>query len=87
MASVDQLATGSRPRSVGVDLELVRLFCVADLDVDDRGKPFFAPGAFASGVSVIVSRADGDRRVAGFGDSMLHPGWPPVWEKIINAED
>ncbi|MET8848488.1 hypothetical protein [Amycolatopsis sp. NPDC004625] len=87
VASLDQLGTGSRPRPIGVDLELVRLFVMADLDVDDRGKPFFAAGASATCVSVIVSGADGGRRVAGFFDSLFRPGWPPAQERIVNPED
>jgi hypothetical protein len=87
VASLDQLGTGSRLRPIGVDLELVRLFLIADLDVDDRGNNFLAPGASAKGVSVIVSSAEGEREIAGVGDSLLHPGWPPVWEQIINPED
>lgn len=84
---MDQLGTGSRPRPIGVDLELVRLFHLADLDVDDRGQHVLMPGASARAVSVFVSGSDGSRRVAGVGDWLLRPGWPPVHERIISPED
>lgn len=84
---LDQLGTGSRPRLIDVDLELVHLFYLPDLDVDDRGQRVFKPGAFARSVSVVVAGSDGSRRVAGFGEHLLRPGWPPVHERIIGPAD
>jgi hypothetical protein len=40
---ISQLGPGTRPRPLGPDLELVRLFYLPDLDKDDAGNYVFAP--------------------------------------------
>lgn len=83
----DLLGAGTRPRPVGPNLELVRLFYLPDLDRDRDGNYVFAPGATARAVSVLVERTDSAWAVAGVGDGILHPGWPPTYETLVAPED
>ncbi len=79
---------GSRPRLLGPDLELVRLLHKADLSVDASGYHQFLPGAFARSVSVLVTSVKGgDWKVAGIGDHLLRPGWPPTHEQVVRTAD
>jgi hypothetical protein len=85
--STDQLGIASRPRPVGPDLELMRLFYLPDLDVDSNGNYSFAPGASARTANVILLRDGQAWVVAGVGDHLLRPGWPPVLERVVQPED
>jgi hypothetical protein len=83
----DQLGPGMRPRPMGPDLELVRLFYLPDLDRDDAGNYVFAPEALARVASVLLRRTAPGWAVAGVGDGILHPGWPPTYERLVQAND
>ncbi|MFE0203931.1 hypothetical protein [Streptomyces sp. NPDC058985] len=85
--STDQLGIASRPRPVGPDMELMRLFHLPDLDVDGSGNYSLAPGASARTANVILRRDGQAWAVAGVGDYLLHPGWPPVLERVVQPED
>ena len=84
---VSQLGPGTRPRPMGLDLELVRLFYLPDLDHDDDGNYVFAAGAAARAVSVLVERRDPGWAVAGIGEHLMRPGWPPAYERVVQSGD
>lgn len=78
---------GTRPRPIGPDLELVRFFPVDELDQDEAGQYYFAPGARAHTLSVILRHRESGWLVAGIGDHLGHPGWPPRFERVVLPED
>jgi hypothetical protein len=84
---VDQFGPGLRPRLMGPGLEVVRLFYLPDLDKDEAGNYVFAAGATARGAAVWVEREAEGWAVAGVGDGILQPGWPPIYERILRPED
>jgi len=84
---ISEIAPGTRPRLVGPDLELVRLFYLPDLERDDAGNYVFAAGATARALSVLVNRTAAGWAVAGVGEGLLRPGWPPTFERIVQAND
>lgn len=65
----------------------MRLFYLPDLDRDDHGNYVFAPGATARAVSVLVERTDSGWAVAGVGEWLLRPGWPPTYERVAQNDD
>src|SRR6185295_8832934 len=84
---VNQIGPGLRPRLIGPDLELVRLFYLPDLSVNEAGEYTLLSGASARCVPIIALRTRNGWRVAGLGVGYLRPGWPPHWEKVISPED
>jgi hypothetical protein len=84
---IGQIGPGARPRPIGPDLELVRLFYLPDLDRDDHGNYVFASGATAGAASVLVERAGSGWAVAGVGEWLLRPGWPPTHERVAQSDD
>jgi hypothetical protein len=84
---ISEIAPGTRPRPVGPDLELVRLFYLPDLERDNTGNYVFAAGAIARALSILVTRTAAGWAVAGVGDGLLRPGWPPTYERIVQADD
>lgn len=82
-----RLGPGARPRPIGPDLELVRLFYLPDLHQDDAGTYSFLPGATARNASVLVHRQEAGWAVAGVGHHLIHPGWPPTFEQVADTED
>ena len=84
---ISEIAPGTRPRPVGADLELVRLFYLPDLERDDAGNYVFAAGASARVLSILVNRAAAGWAVAGVGEGLLRTGWPPAYERIVQADD
>jgi hypothetical protein len=82
-----KIGPGTRPRPISPDLELVRLFYLPDLERGDAGNYVFAAGATARALSVLVNRTESGWAVAGTGEGFLHPGWPPVYERIVQADD
>jgi len=81
------LRIGSRPRLIAPELELVRLFPVDELDQDATGQYYFAPGASAVTLSVILRHRGAAWLVAGMGDSIGYPGWPPRFERVVQPDD
>ena len=73
----DDLGVGARPKPVGPELELVRVFHTAGLAVNGVGHHYLTPGSAARAIGVIVARTDDGWEVAGLGDHLLRPGWPP----------
>jgi hypothetical protein len=84
---VDQMGPGLRPRPIGANLELVRVFYLPDLGRDQQGNYVFAAGATARAATVLVERHGPDWAVAGVGEGLLRPGWPPAYERIVQAGD
>lgn len=82
-----KLGPGLRPRPMGPDLEVVRLFYLPDLDKDDAGNYTFAAEATVRTASVWVQRSGSWWAIAGVGDGLLRPGWPPNYESILRPED
>jgi hypothetical protein len=82
-----ELGAGVRPRPMGVDLMLVRLMPLDELAVDENGMRVFAPGQMVLGLSLLMRRVDAEWQVAGVGDGLLRPGWPPVFERIVDPAD
>jgi hypothetical protein len=83
----DQLVPGLHPRAMGMDLEVVRLFYLPDLDRDKVGDYIFAAGAVARSAPVWVRQTAPGWAVAGIGEGLLHPGWPPTYERMLRPED
>lgn len=82
------LAMGSRPRPIGPDLELVRLWHLDDVTEHPDGSFTLDPGNSARSVNVLVEGASRETwRVAGVGDSILRPGWPPQLQRMIDPGD
>lgn len=84
---VELLQPGARPRPMGPDLELIRLLYLPDMQMDSSGNLGFAPGTWARGVSVLVQRAGAQWEIAGIGDGILRPGWPPTYDAFIKPAD
>lgn len=78
----DDLGVGARPRPIGPGLELVRLFHTTGLSVNGVGHHYLTPGESARAIGVIVARTDDGWEVAGLGNNLLRPGWPPTRVKI-----
>ena len=83
----NELGPGTRPRPVALDLELVRLFHLPDLEKDDTGNYVFGAGDFARALSILVNRTAAEWAVAGVGEQLLRPGWPPTWERVVQTDD
>lgn len=81
------LEIGMRPRLVGADLELVWFFPLDELVRDEAGQHWFPPGAWAITLSVIMRRRESRWLVAGLGDFLGHPGWPPQFERVVQPDD
>lgn len=84
---VDDLGVGTRPRPVGPDTELVRLFYLPDLDRDPDGNYSFGDGASARSANVLLRRLPEAWTVVGIGEGLLHPGWPPTPERLVQPQD
>lgn len=85
---IDDLGVGSKPRPIGVGLELVRLFRTAGLlQAGGRGIYALAPGSGAQGWDVIVSGEAGTWLVEGVNSHLLRPGWPPTLERVAGPAD
>lgn len=69
--------TGQTPRPVPPDLELVVLFDLDGLPVDDRDLHYLPPGEGRPCVTVGVRYVDGTYRVRTAGAGLYEPGWPP----------
>jgi hypothetical protein len=83
----EDLAPGSRPRPIAPEIELVRLFRLQDLDRDETGQYYFAPDAQAMALTVIVRQRESGWLVAGIGEYLYYPGWPPRSERVALPED
>jgi hypothetical protein len=83
----ERLGIGVRPRPIALDLELVRLFPLAELDRDESGQYYFAAGAQAINLSIILRHRESVWLAAGMGEYLYHPGWPPQPEKVVVSED
>lgn len=62
--------------------EVVRLYVLEDLAVDERGERYLPPETSARALTLIVTAEEyGSWRMAGIG-AVLSPGWPPtvLWQ-------
>jgi hypothetical protein len=84
---MDELGSGSRPRPIGPDTEVVRFFHLADLDRDEDGEYVWPSGASARTISVIVQHTSTGWAVAGMNDHLRRPGWPPTFEQVAGPDD
>jgi hypothetical protein len=84
---LENLGIAMRPRLIGADLELVRLLPLDELDRDEDGQYYFAPGAQVIGLSVILRHREPRWLVAGIGEFLYHPGWPPRFERVVRSDD
>lgn len=82
-----ELAPGTRPRPMAPGLELIRLFPVDLLPRDAEGQPFFAAGQVVMSLSLITSHGQAGWVVAGIGEGVLRPGWPPEYQFLVRPED
>jgi hypothetical protein len=78
---------GTRTRPIAPEFELVRLFPVDELNQDEAGQYYFAPGAVAHTLSVVLRHRESTWLVAGIGDFLGYPGWPPRFERVVEPED
>lgn len=82
-----ELGTGSRPRPVAPDLELVRVIPLDQLTSDESGFHIFADGQTVECLTLVMRhRADG-WRVAGIDHAVLTPGWPPQQQVVAGPAD
>lgn len=78
----DSVGVGSTTHIEAPAFEVVRLYVLEDLSVDDAGNYFLKPEGSARALTLIVSAAgDSSWLMAGIG-GLREPGWPPtmVWE-------
>jgi hypothetical protein len=83
----EDISPGTRPRFVAPGLELVRFFPLKYLSQTESGDYYFAPGVTAPAITLIMSHADGRWQVAGMGDRLFGPGWPPSVEYVVDPSD
>jgi hypothetical protein len=82
-----ELGPGTRPRLIGPDLEIIRLFPLDELPVDENGNKIFPPGMEVEALTLIMRFADDQWKVGGIGEYLTHPGWPPTSEKVATRTD
>jgi|SRR6266487_3573051 len=82
-----ELGTGARPRPISPDLELVRLFPLDEMYQDETGQHYFAPGAAVIALSIICRHREARWLVAGLGEFLGSPGWPPRFERVVQPSD
>ncbi len=82
-----ELGPGTRPRPIGPGLELVRLFPLDKLPVDEHGYRSFPPGMSVETLTLIMRFVDDQWMVAGLGDHLVQPGWPPTLERVSTGSD
>jgi hypothetical protein len=81
-------SAGERQRPMGPNLELVRVFPNDSLTPDaETGALVFADGAWARVVSLLMLSVPGGWKVAGLGEWLPRPGWPPQYETIVGPTD
>lgn len=76
------IGAGSTTHIEAPAFEVVRLYVLEDLSVDDQGNHFLEPDGSARALTLIVASAeDASWLMAGIG-GLREPGWPPtmVWE-------
>lgn len=76
------LGAGSTTHIEAPAFEVVRLYVLKDLSVNDEGHHFLEPEKSARALTLIISAEEGGSwRMAGIG-GLREPGWPPtmVWE-------
>jgi len=82
-----ELGAASRPRPMGPELELIRLIPLDQLDVDEHGAHVWRPGQAVEGLSVLLQHGPDGWLVAGAGGWLPRPGWPPLFETIVDPGD
>lgn len=82
-----QFGPSKRARPIGPNLELARLYYLPDLQQDGVDRYSFLPGTSARSASVVVRRDAEAWAVSGVGHHLMHPGWPPTFEQVADAED
>lgn len=76
------VGAGATTRVEAPTYEVVRLYVLEDLVVDDEGNHYLPHGESARALTLIVAAEnDGSWHLAGIG-SVMTPGWPPTlaWE-------
>lgn len=82
-----EIGTGSRPRPIGPDLELIRVIPLDQLDVDEHGVHQWRPGQTVENLTVLVQSSPDGWRLAGLSDRLPRPGWPPRFEVVVGSGD
>lgn len=82
-----ELGSASRPRPIAPDLELIRLIPLDQLDVDEDGVHLWQPGQAVENVTLLLQQSPDGWRVAGAGDRLPRPGWPPDFETVVSPSD
>ncbi|WP_340289823.1 hypothetical protein [Aquipuribacter hungaricus] len=72
---------GTRPRFVAPDLEVVVVFDLDGLPVDDRGRHVLPVGEGRQTYPLIMRLLEGRHVVRGVGMGLLQPGWPPPMKR------
>jgi hypothetical protein len=81
-----ELGIGTSPRLLAADLEQICLVPVEPLRKDEHGIAVIEPGVFAA-FSLVARISEGRWRVAGIGDHILVPGWPPQHQQVAQIEE
>lgn len=79
-----ELGFGLNPRIAGLDVEIVHLKVVDDLPIDERGLRYQPPGTYVMTLVLPMRRRDAGWRVAGVGERLPVPGWPPSWTPLTD---
>lgn len=82
-----QIGTGSRPRPIGPDLELIRVIPLDQLDVDENGVHQWRPGRAVVNVTILLQSTSDGFRLAGLADRLPRPGWPPTFDVVVDPGD
>lgn len=78
---------GIKPRFVAPDLEVVVLFDLDDLPVDEHGGRYLPVGERRASCPVMM-RLLGDRYVVrGVGMGIWQPGSPPIYAQVLQSDD
>jgi hypothetical protein len=82
-----ELAPGTRSRVIAPNLEALRLFVTEDLAIDENGHRHFAVGQTARALTMLMEHDGANWWIAGVGDGILTPGWPPTYQRLVTTED
>lgn len=82
-----ELGSGARPRPLAPGLELLRFFLLSETPRDEFGNYYFPPGSVARCFAVVMQQAEVDWLVAGVGNGILEPGWPPTFRRLAGPDD
>lgn len=82
-----ELGTGTRPRLVAPGLELIRVTPVDQVPQQADGTHVWESDTAVQSLSLFLSLGPAGWLVAGWGDGVMRPGWPPQHEVLATPAD